>query len=143
MMFGLTFHNATKASCPLARNEKRLGFRVVIADLPDHLQRRIAAEIVRNGQESSATLVDLSMSGMQIAGVDPRVEIEVGDTVTASIEYDGRSVTLEGAIVRTIDRGSVGIHFPESVKDGEFDPPNALATIHRRLERAWLKHRKK
>jgi hypothetical protein len=30
---------------PLVPNDKRLGFRVVVADLPEHTQRKIAAEI--------------------------------------------------------------------------------------------------
>ena len=86
-------------------------------------------------------MVDLSLSGMLIADLD--LGVEVGDTVTVAIEYDGRSAILEGAVVREVDRGSVGIHFPESVKEGEFDPPPPLSNLHRRLERLWLKSRDK
>lgn len=74
---------------------------------------------------------------------DLTLELDIGDTVTATIEFGGRAVTLRGAIVRTVADGAVGIHFPDSIQHGEFDPPNALADIHRSLERAWLQHRKK
>lgn len=131
----------TKAPSLLSGKEKRLGFRVIVADLPEHTQRRITAAISLDKQRSPATVVDLSLSGMLIADLD--LDVKIGDTVTAAIEYDGRTAVLEGAIVRAVDRGSVGIHFPESLKDGEFDPPVPLSNLHRRLERLWLKSREK
>ena len=69
--------------------------------------------------------------------------MKVGDTVKVTMEYDGRTAVLEGAVVRAVDRGSVGIHFPESVREGEFDPPIPLSNLHRKLERLWLKSREK
>jgi len=131
----------TRVPLLVSGKEKRLGFRVIVADLPEHTQRRITAAITLGEQTSPATVVDLSLTGMLIADLD--LGVEVGDTVTAAIEYEGRSAVLEGAVVREVDRGSVGIHFPESVKEGEFDPPTPLSNLHRRLERLWLKSRDK
>ncbi len=125
---------------PLDSAERRWGFRVVIADLPEALQGQTRVEVDYNGKTSTATLVDLSLTGMLI-DLDVDLDIEIGDHATTTIECAGRAVKLEGAIVRTIERGVVGIHFPESIKDGEFDPPTALAAVHRRLERAWLRVR--
>ncbi len=129
------------APLQLSGKEKRLGFRVIVADLPEHTQRKISTAITLGQQTSPATMVDLSLSGMLIADLD--LGVKVGDTVKVSLEYDGRSAVLEGAVVRAVDRGSVGIHFPESIREGEFDPPIPLSNLHRRLERLWLKSRDK
>lgn len=74
---------------------------------------------------------------------DLDLDVKIGDSVTVALEYDGFPVILGGAIVRAIDRGSVAIRFPDSIKDGEFDPPIPLSNLHRRLERIWLKSREK
>lgn len=125
----------------LTGDEKRLGFRVIIADLPEHAQRHITTAITLGEQTSPATVVDLSLSGMLIADLD--LGVKVGDTVKVTMTYEGRTAVLEGAVVRDVDRGSVGIHFPESVREGEFDPPIPLSNLHRKLERLWLKSREK
>ncbi len=122
-------------------DEKRLGFRVIVADLPEHVQRQITTTITLAGQSSPATLVNLSLSGMLVADLD--LDVKAGDTVTIALDYDGRSAILVGAVIREVDRGSVGLYFPESIKDGEFDPPVRLSNLHRRLERLWLKSREK
>jgi hypothetical protein len=138
----LSSANWTKiAPLQLTGEEKRLGFRVIVADLPEHIQRKISTSITLGEQTSPATMVDLSLSGMLIADLD--LGVKVGDTVTVSLEFDGRAAVLEGAVVRDVDRGSVGVHFPESIKDGEFDPPIPLSNLHRKLERLWLKSREK
>ena len=124
----------------MAQDEKRLGFRVIVAELPEFIQRKIVVEVSRGSQSSSATLVDLSMSGMLVA--DLGIEVEVGDSVATTLEFEDETVTLSGAVVRTVSHDSVGIRFPESLKDGEFDPPTRLANIHRAFELAWLQHRK-
>lgn len=125
----------------LSGNEKRLGFRVTVADLPEHVQRQITTTITLAGKSSPATLVDLSLSGMLVADLD--LAVKAGDTVTVAMEFDSREAILTGAVIREVDRGSVGIHFPESLKDGDFDPPIRLSNLHRRLERIWLKSREK
>lgn len=131
----------TKAPLQLTGKEKRLGFRVIVADLPEYAQKRITTTITHGERTSAASMVDLSLSGMLIADLD--LDVQVGDTVTVSLEYDGRAAVLEGAVVRAVERGSIGIHFPESIKEGEFDPPIPLSNLHRRLERLWLKSREK
>lgn len=113
----------------------------MVADLPEHVQRQISVEVTRGGQISGAALINLSLSGVLIAHLG--FAVAVGDTVAITVDYAGRSATLAGAIVRTVEEGAVGIHFPESIRDGEFDPPVRLANIHRSLERLWLKHREK
>ena len=113
---------------------------MVVAELPDHVQRKISVQIITADGTSAAALVDLSLSGMLVAVVNLRVDI--GDSVTTTIEYDGLVSTLKGAIVRSADDHTVGIHFPGSIQEGEFDPPVRLARIHRLLEQAWLKARK-
>ncbi len=131
----------TKAPSRLTGEEKRLGFRVIVADLPEHSQRLITTSITLGDQTSPATMINLSLTGMLIADLD--LGVKVGDTVTVAIEHDGRAAVLEGAVVREVDRGSIAIHFPDSIKDGEFDPPIPLSNLHRRLERLWLKSREK
>jgi hypothetical protein len=131
----------TKAPSLLTGEEQRLGFRVIVADLPEHAQRLITTSITLGDQTSPATVVDLSLSGMLIADLD--LGVKVGDTVTVAIEHDGRSAILDGAVVREVDRGSIALRFPDSVIEGEFDPPIPLSNLHRRLERLWLKSRGK
>ena len=125
----------------LTGEEKRLGFRVIVADLPEHAQRQITTTITHAGKSSPATMVDLSLSGMLVADLD--LGVKVGDTVNVTLEYDGRTAVLAGAVIREVDRGSIGIHFPESIQEGEFDPPVRLSNLHRQLERLWLKSRDK
>lgn len=130
-----------QARRPLARNEKRMGFRVLVADLPEHVQRRIHAQITHGDETSPVSVVDLSLSGMLVSGL--RLNVGLGDRVRVQLEYEGRSTALEGAIVRKLDRDSFGIHFPESVRNGQFDPPVRLSNLHRPLERMWLQSRGK
>lgn len=124
----------------LARSEKRLGFRVAIAELPEHLQRQMTTVIVHHGRQSSATVIDLSLSGMLVS--DLEFELSTGDRVAATIEFNDIATTLDGTIVRTVGNGRVALRFPGSLRDGEFDPPVRLARIHRALEQAWLQTRK-
>ena len=112
---------------------------MAVGDLPEHLQRDLSTVIVHDGHQSSATVVDLSLSGMLVA--DLALDLQAGDRVTITLAFHDVATTLEGAIVRTVGDGRVGIHFPGTVRDGEFDPPVRLSRIHRALEQAWLQRR--
>ncbi|MGE0623932.1 MAG: PilZ domain-containing protein [Pseudomonadales bacterium] len=124
----------------LVPTEKRLGFRVAMEELPEHLQRQMSTVIVHDGRESAATVIDLSLSGMLVT--DLEFGLSAGDRVAATIEFGGISTTLDGTIVRTVGNGRVALRFPGSVRDGVFDPPVRLSRIHRALEQAWLQARK-
>ena len=126
----------------LPGEEKRvLGFRVIVADLREHAQRQITTSITLGDQTSPATMVDLSLSAMLVVDLD--LAVKVGDTVNVTLEYEGRTAVLAGALIREVGRGSIAIHFPESINEGEFDPPVRLSNPHRKLERLWLKSREK
>ncbi len=114
---------------------------MLIADLPERIQKQVQARIISGEQSSPATVVDLSLSGMLVS--DLSLGVGTGDRVRVELEFDGRSAALEGAVVREVERGSVGIRFPESVRNGQFDPPVRLSNLHRRLERLWLQSREK
>lgn len=121
--------------------EKRTGFRVSVNTLPEPLKRNVSVQITHGNQTSEATILDLSLSGVLIT--DLNLIVKVGDSVTVVLEAADVSATLSGSVVRTIEEDAVGIYFPESFSDGEFDPPARLTRIHRALEQAWLRSRKK
>lgn len=114
---------------------------MLVTDLPERIQQQIHARVSFGEKTAPATVVDLSLSGTLVADLD--LGVRVGDRVRVELEFDGRSAALEGAVVREVDRGSVGIRFPESVRNGQFEPPVRLSNLHRRLERLWLQSREK
>lgn len=139
-MFGLNRCDCVAVRFELATSEQRLGFRVAIGELPDHLQRQMSTVIVHQGHRSAATVIDLSLSGVLVA--DLEFELRTDDRVAATIGFNGISTTLDGTIVRAFGNGRVALRFSGSPRDGEFDPSVRLARIHRALEQAWLQTRK-
>lgn len=121
--------------------ERRTGFRVSVNTLPEPLKRNVSVQVAHGGLTSEATILDLSLSGILITNLN--LVVKVGDSVTVFLEAADVSATLSGSVVRTIEEDAVGIHFPESFNEGEFDPPARLTRIHRALEQAWLRSRKK
>lgn len=85
-------------------------------------------------------MIDLSLTGILVT--DLQSALKVGDTVQVTIDAADVLTTLAGSVVRTVDETAVGINFPQSYRDGEFDPPVRLSRIHRAMEQAWLKSRK-
>ena len=85
-------------------------------------------------------MIDLSLTGILVT--DLQSALKVGDTVQVTIDAADVLITLAGSVVRTVEETTVGINFPQSYIDGEFDPPVRLSRIHRAMEQAWLKSRK-
>ncbi len=87
--------------------------------------------------------VNVSVSGMLFRF--PRSEhpeLAVGNTVLVRVQLDDEPLEIRGE-VRRAGGGRYGVFFPESLKAGEVDPPEALRRLVRRLELDWLSRRKR
>ncbi len=122
-----------------SEQDRRAGFRISVGQLPDAVAERLVVHVIHQARSRRTEPLDFSLSGVLV--VDPEAALSVGDQVTVHLRFDDRYLLLPGAVVRTVQGGAAGIHFPDSVKNGEFDPPDELARIHRSLEQAWLQSR--
>ena len=123
-----------------SEEDRRAGFRITVGELPDSVAERFVVHVIHQARSRAAEALDFSLSGVLI--VDPDALLNVGDQVAVHLRFDDRFVLLPGAVVRTVQGRAAGIHFPDSLKNGEFDPPDELARIHRALEQAWLQSRR-
>ena len=119
--------------------DRRAGFRISVGELADAVAERLIVHVIHGARSRRSEPLDFSLSGILV--VDPDATLGVGDRVVVHLRFDDRYVLLPGAVVRTVQGGATGIHFPDSVKNGEFDPPDELARIHRAVEHAWLQSR--
>ena len=82
--------------------------------------------------------VDVSLTGLLVRSAP--LDWPKAKPLSATLELRGDRVTLSALLMRQQD-GLVALHFPESVRHGQLNPPKSLLAIYRNLELAFLKQR--
>jgi len=100
--------------------------------------------VMRKGQEETpVTPIDLSFTGMLVRiPADANLEPALDDHVDITLEFEGEKSTYH-AIVRRRTELTCGLFFPETIVDGELEPPDNLLRIAMELQRQWLGRRTK
>ena len=118
--------------------ERRLGFRVPVQALEKD-ERPLQCELDPGSDAaSSATAIDLSLTGVLLRAPD-RTAAEA-EVVKIALTLSNLQATLTAKVVRS-EPPLLALHFVESLKDGELDPPDPLISIYRELEARWLRNR--
>jgi len=121
-----------------APRERRVGFRVPVGPLNDDVRGHFKVRVRKGRGRVDAVPVDLSLTGVLIEANDVVAAAE--SRIALELEFDGHFCTLIGAVVRC-EGDLIAIHFTDTLKNGELDPPEELLAIYHALEQAWLKSR--
>lgn len=125
-----------RAPTRLQRVDRRQAFRV-----PIDLSMPVVLLLGWRGRQWSPRVVDLSVSGALVELPEPVVaRLPDDERYRVELRYDGRVAEVD-AVVQRKARGRLALHFPDTVRDLEPDPPRALARLVRAVERAWLQLR--
>ena len=119
-------------------DEKRNGFRVPVECLCEATRSNFKFSIEINGEHFEATAVDVSITGILIDHTE--LNFEVGESYSATLSYQDKTATVGATVVRC-DGSRTSFHFPETLCDGELEPPESLMQVYRALEIDWLKER--
>jgi len=121
-----------------APQERRVGFRVPFAPLPDQVLDafRVSVRIGKHWRDAEAE--DMSLTGILLRLRD--VDARVGDRLGVDISLGRLHCTLEAVVVRR-NNTMLALHFPSTLRNDELEPPQALIDIYRRIEVEWLKSR--
>lgn len=117
---------------------RRHAFRIPIWDSSGLLA------VIREGQtETPVTPIDLSLTGMlarlpEESNVEPALE----DEVIVTLEFHGVK-SMYHAVVKRRTEFTCGLLFPETIVDGELNPPDSLVRVVMELQRQWLAKRSK
>ncbi|HEX7037056.1 MAG TPA: PilZ domain-containing protein [Pseudomonadales bacterium] len=119
--------------------ERRVGFRVPVASLPDAIREGFRVQIRVGARILLARCIDLSLTGIQleVAGLTLRRGMEV----PIRLNLDDLECRTVGSVVRYED-DHLAMHFPQAVKNGELDPPAPLLAMYRQLETEYLRLRR-
>ena len=117
---------------------RRTAFRVPVWDSSG------LSAVMREGQtESPVTPIDLSVTGMLARlPAEANIDASLDDHVEVTLDFEGQKSTYR-AVVRRRDENTCGLLFPETIKDGELDPPDNLLRVVMELQRQWLAKRTK
>jgi len=118
--------------------EQRNGFRVPLESLCAATKSNFRFSIELDGEHIEATAVDVSITGILIDHAELRVV--AGESYSVTLEYQDKSATIGATVVR-FEGSRISFHFPETLSDGELEPPESLMQVYRALETDWLKER--
>jgi len=121
-----------------APRERRVGFRVPIGPLNDAVREQLKIRVRKGRGRVDATPVDFSLTGILIRATDIVAAAE--SRIALEMEFAGHFCTVIGAVVRC-EGDLMAIHFIDTLKNGELDPPEELLAIYHALEQEWLKSR--
>lgn len=121
-----------------APHERRLGFRVPLDSLSDEVQSDFKVRVRNISSYVKAKPIDMSLTGILLKS--KKLRASLGTHVMTKLTLADDSCTLIGKVVRQ-DGYLWALHFFETVKNGELDPPEDLLSIYRSLETDWLKSR--
>lgn len=119
-------------------SENRTGFRVPVASLCEETRSGFSATIEADGQSIEYAAFDFSITGILIE--DSRLRLIVDQTVSMALRYKEHSATIDAVVVRC-EKERTCFHFPDTLTDGELDPPDDLMRLYRALEMDWLRER--
>ena len=117
--------------------ESRTGFRVPLRML-EARQLDLHATLVHRATIYDLEVVDISLTGVlvQARGLD----IEPRSRVVVRVILDDLLSKAVAEVVRS-DAGLLALHFSESIRGGELQPPAQLEAIVKRLEQLYLRAR--
>jgi hypothetical protein len=116
--------------------EKRGTFRVRVVDPAHGLDLEVTTE---DGKTWSPRLVDLSLTGMQIAFPTREPELTVYSRVNVLLRLKKTDLCCQlRGVVRRRDGKRYGLFFPEAVRGGEICPPEALRKLVEAVEQLWM-----
>ena len=121
-----------------APHERRLGFRVPLDTLSSEVRSDFKVRVRNISGYVKATPIDISLTGALLKS--KKFRASMGTRVMTKLTLAGYSCTLVSKVVRK-NENLWALHFSETIKNGEFNPPEELLSIYRILETEWLKSR--
>ena len=124
----------------LAKNrsgEQRTGFRVPIEALLNDIEE-LSVTVVYQGTIYDAVPLDLSLTGTLLKV--PGIAVQPQAPVTLRLIVEDYLAKLRATVVRT-DGELVALHYEDSLRNGQLNPPAALGPIFSLLERLYLQQR--
>lgn len=120
-------------------SERRIGFRVPMEPLAESIRQSFRVQIRVGARILVARCVDLSLTGIlvEVTGV----AVPRGAEIPIRLNLDDIECRLIATVVRAED-DQIAMHFLQSLKNGELNPPEPLLVIYRSLETEWLRTRR-
>ncbi len=116
--------------------QKRTAFRIPLTE-----SSGLSVVLTYRDKSSAVIPINISLTGILIEfGAEDVYDMALNDAVVLSIRLDNQADDIIGKIVRR-DHRQYGIFFADSVIDDEVQPPEFIASVARKLERAWLRSR--
>ena len=98
----------------------------------------LSATLHRDGTTQAVRPLEISLTGISFEFPCAQVpELPSDADVEITLSFDNNTLTLPAVVVRR-ERGSYGLFFPSSKRNGEVDPPRALVGLVMELQRRLL-----
>ncbi len=120
--------------------ERQIGFRIPINQLDAGARRNISVTIETNEEQVNVTLIDFSLTGMLVEGIQ-KLTLDTNSEIVATVSFMDESVSISAKLVRISGDHKFALYFPSSLVDGELEPVDELVRVFRQLEFAWLRNR--
>lgn len=120
-------------------SERRVGFRVPVASLPDVIRERFRVQIRIGARILLTRCIDLSLTGIQLEVTG--LALRRGTEVPVRLNLDDLECRIVGSVVR-YENDHLAMQFQQAVKNGELDPPAPLLSMYRLLETEYLRTRR-
>lgn len=121
-----------------APHERRTGFRVPLDSLSDDMRSEFKVRVRTVSGYVKVKPIDISLTGILLKS--KKLRASRGAQFLTKLTLGANSCTLVGKVVRK-DANLWALHFSETIKNDELDPPEELLCIYRKLETEWLKSR--
>jgi hypothetical protein len=116
-----------------------VGFRVPLGPLGERVREAFRVQVGYGQRPVPVRPVDFSLTGILVQA--PGLQARRGQRLIVHLTYERLVCHTLGVVVR-LQGDLVALHFLESLKHGDLNPPEALMAIYRNLELAWLRSRK-
>ncbi|MEZ5558168.1 MAG: hypothetical protein R3E86_06425 [Pseudomonadales bacterium] len=121
-----------------APHERRIGFRVPFGPLKEEVRSGFQVQARVRGAWIDLQGVDLSLTGILVEGRGMAVPVHC--EVPMRLCFQGLECSLRAEVVRR-NQTLTALHFVDSLRNGDLNPPEDLLSIYRRLEMEWLRSR--
>ena len=118
--------------------ENRNGFRVPIGSLCETTRSNFGVNIEYAGESIEVTAINVSITGILVD--HPKLRLPVDGKASIILRYQDNIATIKAIVVRC-GGTRISFHFPETLSDGELDPPESIMKVYRALELDWLRER--
>jgi hypothetical protein len=118
--------------------DNRAGFRVPIKSLSKPTRSAFSVSLETVDGPIEAIGVDMSVTGIRLEHIV--ADIAIGESVFVNLKHRDKEARMKATVVR-FDGSRICLHFPDTLDDGELNPPVSLMNVYRALELDWLQER--